>query len=111
MKKIVSILVLVFTILIGSQSLVAQEQTIEQYASEKATELQEQFGLTESQKSAIYRAFYSKKINYVRYLNGHENEAGYQQNKDKVDNSFNHILKKTLGEENYAIYLEQNQNN
>jgi hypothetical protein len=108
MKRILSLFAIVFTLLIGTQNLSAQEQSIEEYANQKATALQEQFNLTENQKSAVYRAFYSKKINYQRYLNGNEADASYEQNKNKVDMSFNHIMKRTLGEEDYNIFVAEN---
>ena len=107
MKKILFVLLFGVILAFNSENLSAQELSIEAYAEKQATALQEQFGLSESQKSAVYRAFYSRKLNYNKHLIGHENEAGYQQNKEKFDNSFNHILKRTLGEENYNTYLAQ----
>lgn len=104
MKKYLSLLMIVFAVCFAT----AQEPTPEEIATAKSTELQQQFNLDENQKSALYRAFYAKELNYRKHVIGHENDEYYARNKEKIDASFDHVLKKTLGEENYNTYKENN---
>ena len=110
MKRIITSIVFLLTLMMGSQTAFAQEKSHTEYATEQSTALQEQFNLTDSQKTALYRAFYAKKLNYTKHIIGKENNPKTAKIKEKLDNSFNHVLKTTLGEENYKTYLKQQNN-
>ncbi|NQY06307.1 MAG: hypothetical protein HRT68_09015 [Flavobacteriaceae bacterium] len=110
MKKILALLVLTFSLAIGTQTATAQEMTdkeIQEYAAGKATELQKQFGLNENQTSQVQRAYYQRKLNYSKYLAGKENDPNYNKYKNKIDSSFNYIVKRALGEENYKTFVKK----
>lgn len=108
MKKLFTLLVFTFAMVLGTQTVSAQEakkvhEAPEVVAKEKVHQLHTQVNLSGEQQTALFRAYVAKDYNYNKYLTGlDKNSADYKKKKAEYDASFDETAKRTLSAEQYT---------
>ncbi|GAA0749063.1 MULTISPECIES: hypothetical protein [Flavobacteriaceae] len=104
MKKIITLCLFAFAMLLGAPQLSAQNKLqINQAASEKAKELKKTLKFDNIQQEEVYQAFQEYEKVYQRISSDMENNKELKQ---KIDLVLAQKMKKILNEEQYTRYKE-----
>jgi hypothetical protein len=109
MKKLITLCLFAFTFILGTPTLVAQEQdkVIDENAKIQSSELQKILGLDDDQTAMVWRAIYSTQKIYIEHVNGKDqNDQSVADLKAKADLNFKSQMVKILTEEQFAKYSD-----
>lgn len=105
MKKIITLIVLVFAIAFHSHEAQAQQKP-EDIAKMKVAELNETLELTGDQQRAMWRAFVKKESAYARQVTGQDlSNPAVANAKKEIDTTLDKEVKAILTPEQYRLYL------
>lgn len=94
MKKIITLCLLVFAFVVGTQNAIAQDiKNIEVYAKAQSQEVKKLLSLDENDTKIIWRAFYVKAKGYAESVDGKDQKS---QNVIDSKNRIDAIFKKTV---------------
>lgn len=103
MKKLITLCLFVFTLLLGTQGLMAQNsKEINAMASDKVLEMQKTIKLNKNQLEDIYQAYIKFQTNYVKIS---EDLQKNQEVLKKINTVLDTRLKEILSAEQFERYL------
>ena len=111
MKKVFTVIVLAFILLLGvntagAQTLTQDQDRPEVIAKAKAADLKETLNLNDDQQRGVFRALVANEVNYKKNILGKdETNAAVIANKKKGDEALNAAMKKTLTAVQYKKWL------
>jgi hypothetical protein len=111
MKKILTVIIPVFILMLGVNTVGAQTLTQDQnrpevIAKAKAVDLKETLNLNGDQQRAVFRALVANEVNYKKNILGKDQtNTAVIANKQKNDKVLNAAMKKTLTSEQYKKWL------
>jgi hypothetical protein len=105
MKKLITLLVLMFAIAFATQNANAQQKP-EDIAKVKVAELSESLELTVDQQQAMWRALVRKESAYAKQVTGQDlSNATVAAAKKEIDATLDERVKSILTPEQYKLYL------
>lgn len=105
MKKIITLIVLLFAIAFNTQNVNAQQKP-EDVAKIKTAELSEALELNIDQQQAMWRALVKKESAYARQVTGQDlSNATVAAAKKEIDATLEERVKAILTPEQYKLYL------
>jgi hypothetical protein len=108
MKNIIKVIAFSFVMLLGSNTMVAQNLTQdadrpEVIAKTKTADLNKVLVLDGDQQRAVFRALVANEVNYRKHINGKNiNDAKVAADKKKFDDALTAAMKQTLTAEQFA---------
>lgn len=112
MKKLFTLLVFTFAMILGTQGVQAQNSTKvyegpEAEAKAKVSSLNDEVSLTGDQQTYLFRALVARNYNYNKHLKGKDvNSADYKAKKAEYDKNLDDTAKKHLNAQQYAKFQE-----
>lgn len=112
MKNIITVFVFAVTMLLGVQSMSAQELSQDKsrpevIAKAETAKLTKNLDLSGDQGRAVFRALVAKEVGYQKGVQGKDaNNASVSSEKKKLDDQLNATMKKTLNSDQYAKWLK-----
>lgn len=117
MKKLVSIVIFSFVMVLGVQTVNAQtdaqvaKQRPEVVAKAKVADLSKKLELNGDQQRAMFRAIVSKEVNYQKNVKGKDlKNPEVLANKSKIDEGYLNTVKGILTEKQFAIWQKMKNN-
>jgi len=113
MKKITYLIILSFTLLIGStavqaQGLAVSEDRPEDIAKAKVSMLQEQLDLSGSQQRALFRAYVKREVDIKKHIIDKDtNNPAVQQLKLKIGQDLEKAVKRELSAEQFIRWKKE----
>lgn len=105
MKKLITLLVVMFAIAFSAQDANAQQKP-EDIAKTKAAELSKTLELNDDQQRALWRAFVKKESAYAKQVTGQDlSNATVAAAKKEIDATLDKEVKAILTPEQYRLYL------
>ena len=111
MKKILTVIVPVFILMlsvntVGAQTLTQDQDRPEVIAKTKAADLNETLNLNDDQQRAVFRAFVASEVNYKKNILGKDKtNAAVIASKKENDDALSAAMKKALTPEQYKKWL------
>ena len=106
MKKLATLCIFIFALLLGTQTISAQDESKmpEAIAKEKTYRLSQEFGLDGDQQRLVWRAFLAREKAKEEISQGNYSETEIKNIYRKVDDSFHTSMKEYLGEQQYEKF-------
>jgi len=111
MKNIFKVIAVSFVMLLGMSTMNAQGLTQNQnkpevIAKKQSADLSQELSLTGEQQRAVFRALVTKETSYSKEVSGKDmRDATVRASKQKIEQTLEAAMKKTLTEEQYQKWL------
>ena len=109
MKKLLTLCFFAVALLLGTQSITAQNlsESPEAVAKEKTHRLSQEIGLNGDQQRAIWRAFLSREKAKLEIARGTFSDEEVNNINKKVDDNFHVVMQENLSEEQYSKFKQR----
>ncbi|NQX86695.1 MAG: hypothetical protein HRT67_12460 [Flavobacteriaceae bacterium] len=108
MKKLITIGILAFLFVLGTQNLAAQNiKNIDVYAKTQSQEVKKLFDLDENATQVVWRAFYVKAKSYAESIDGKDQKSqSVIDVKKRIENIFKNTILMVLDDTQYTKFVK-----